>query len=183
MELRRQQRVAEHCFHRGVSFTSRGSLQFFVRGSGADSCSCVSPSLLLQHRPKVASWTQTIIHPFPFLSGLAQSLAAAWDEGGHRKPPEQPRAPHPRGQQSTRITPLPRCIASAAAKSSSSRARAALMLELAPLLLPGSSTGSPFPAFLWRQCLQLGESLIPEGKHPWPAAWGLGASPSEIQLA
>lgn len=96
--------------------------------------------------------------PFPLRSCPAVWLQAG-ERGGHRKPLElrpQPRAPRPRGQQSPGITPLPRCAACAVARSSS-RARAALMLELAPLLLPGSGTGNPIPAFIWRQCQQPGE--------------------------
>lgn len=91
MELRRQQRVAEHCFHQGVSLWS------FVRGfrksrsptetEGADPCRCVSPSLLLQHRSKVASWTPNHHPPLPF---ALWSCPAAWLRPGSGEATENP---------------------------------------------------------------------------------------------
>lgn len=170
MEPRRQQRAAKHRFHQGVSLQRNGACQggqeipFSLEREGAGPCSSVlSPSHLLKHPPEGASWIPdhhpTL--PFPSLSAPAQRFGCRLGEGRPPKPPgtEAPApCPHARGQQSPGIAPVPRCAACAAAtSSSSSSARAALMLELPLLLLPGCGAGNPIPAFLWRQCPQLGQ--------------------------
>lgn len=79
-----------------ASFPSRGKVyrgMVLVRGvrksyfplerEGADPCSpVISPSRLLQHHPKVASWIPNH-HPTPPLSSLVlpSSLAAGWRGG------------------------------------------------------------------------------------------------------
>lgn len=101
-------------------FPSRGEVyrgMVLVRGvrkshfpserEGAHPCSSVlSPSHFLQHHPKVASRTPNH-HPTPSISSLVlpSSLAAGWERGGHRKPPDlSPSAQGPAKPQDHTLT-------------------------------------------------------------------------------
>lgn len=72
-------------FYRGMMLVRGVRKSHFPLERGANPCSSVlSPSHLLQHHPKVASWILSH-HPTPSLSSqvLPSSLAAGWERKSH----------------------------------------------------------------------------------------------------